>query len=94
MVHKDAKYQFKVFPYDISRTFQGNSYNPSKNMFRWNNIIDTPMEDWKYIFTLPYGCTISEKLRNFEYKLFNRILPTNSFLFKIKIKDDKLCTFC
>ena len=33
-------------------------------------------------------------LLSFQYKLLHRIIPTNTFLYKIKIKDTKLCTFC
>ena len=34
------------------------------------------------------------KLRNFQYKLLHRILPTNMFLVKIGIKYSDLCNFC
>ena len=34
------------------------------------------------------------KLRNFQYKLLDRILPTNVFLIKIGIKESDQCNFC
>ena len=33
-------------------------------------------------------------LRWFQNKISHRILATNEYLLKIKIKDSKLCTFC
>lgn len=40
------------------------------------------------------GCTKSTTLINFQYRFLNRILPTNSFLTKIGIKQDPNCSFC
>jgi hypothetical protein len=34
------------------------------------------------------------KPQNFQYKLLQQILPTNTFLVKIGIKDSDLCSFC
>lgn len=34
------------------------------------------------------------KIIIFQFKFLNRRLPTNSFLYKIEIKDNDLCTFC
>ena len=39
-------------------------------------------------------CTKSTKIVIFQVKFFHRRLPTNSFLNKIAIKDNDLCTFC
>ena len=33
-------------------------------------------------------------LQNFQFKLLHRIIPNNSFLYKIKLKNTNLCTFC
>jgi hypothetical protein len=37
---------------------------------------------------------LQQWLQNFQYKLLHRIFPTNTFLFKIGIKDSDLCSFC
>ena len=34
------------------------------------------------------------KLRNFQYKILHRILPTNEFLVKIGIKESDQCNLC
>merc|ERR1711973_448677 len=36
----------------------------------------------------------SSKLKNFQFKLLHRRIPTNKFLYTIKVKDNNLCTFC
>ena len=38
--------------------------------------------------------TKSTKLIEFQFKLLHKRLPINSYLFKIKIKDNKNCSFC
>ena len=47
----------------------------------------------KYI-TNAFEYTNDTTLRCFQYRISHRILATNGYLFKIKIKDSKLCTFC
>ena len=46
----------------------------------------------KYI-TNAFQYTNDTTLRWFQYRISHRILATNEYLFKIKIKDLKLCTF-
>ena len=50
--------------------------------------------DWKKKFQLTRTCTKSTKIIIFQFKFPHRRLPTNSFLYKIAIKDNDLCTFC
>ena len=38
--------------------------------------------------------TKSTKLIEFQFKLLHKRLPTNSYLYKIKIKDNENCSFC
>ena len=47
----------------------------------------------KYI-TNAFQYTNDITLRWFQYRISHRILATNKYLSKIKIKDSKLCTFC
>ena len=44
-------------------------------------------------FQLTRTCTKSTKIIIFQFKFHHRRLPTNSFLYKIAIKDNDLCTF-
>ena len=55
---------------------------------------DTFHLDWEKIYLLPFKTTLHTKLREFQYKILNRILYTNVMLFKFKIVDSPLCYFC
>ena len=50
--------------------------------------------DWEKIYLLPFKTTLDTKLREFQYKILNRILYTNKMLFKFKKVDSPLCGFC
>ena len=50
--------------------------------------------DWEKIYLLPFKTTLDTKLREFQYKILNRILYTNKMLFKCKKVDSPLCDFC
>ena len=43
---------------------------------------------------MPLKVTRDSKLQWFQLRLVNRILPTNDFLFKIKIVNSPLCSYC
>ena len=49
---------------------------------------------WQVINSKPFLCTPSSKLRNFQFKFLHGKVATNTFLTKIGIKNDELCTFC
>ena len=70
---------------------------PEKSQAKW--LRDCESEDalnfnWRSIYLLPWKCTLSTKLRNFQFKFLHRRIATNSFLFKIKFSDTDLCCFC
>ena len=56
--------------------------------------IDTFHLDWEKIYLLPLKTALHTKLREFQYKIRNRILYTNHMLFKFKKVDFPLCYFC
>ena len=58
---------------------------------KWSTTFDT---DFKDVFNVCYACTVDTKLRNFQYKLINKILPTKNLLLKMRVKDNNLCNFC
>ena len=61
---------------------------------KWQDEIgEIPNHEWEKINkNLHYIKEI--KLRDFQFKINNRILVTNSFLFKIKKKDNNKCSYC
>ena len=50
--------------------------------------------DWKAIYKLPFKVAMDTKTREFQYKILNKYLPSNSFLYKVGLKPSALCTFC
>ena len=50
--------------------------------------------EWKNIYLLPGRVTLDTRTRAFQYKILNRILYTNSTLYKMKLIPSPLCTFC
>ena len=50
--------------------------------------------NWEVIYQIPHVVTLDTKTRVFQYKLLNRIIYTNKSLYKMKMIDSPLCTFC
>ena len=50
--------------------------------------------DWNKIYSLPFTVTIEPKIREFQYKMLNNIVFTNEKVFRLKMIDSLLCTFC
>ena len=50
--------------------------------------------DWEKTYILSFLCTKETKLRIFQFKLLHRRIATNSFLYKIEVKDTDKCSFC
>ena len=59
------------------------------SLYNISNILD-----WKNIYQLPGRVTLDTRTRAFQYKILNRILYTNSILYKMKLIPSPLCTFC
>ena len=55
------------------------------------NMVSLP---WKEIYSLPRQVTIDTYSRIFQYKCLNNILYLNNALFKMKLVDSPLCSFC
>jgi hypothetical protein len=50
--------------------------------------------EWKTIMQLPFKYTKIAKLQLLQFRINHHILTINTFLFKIGLKDNKLCNFC
>ena len=50
--------------------------------------------DWDSIYLIPHLVTLDTKTRTFQYKVLNRIIFTNKTLYKMRLVDSPLCTFC
>ena len=49
---------------------------------------------WPTIYTLASKCTIETKTRVFKYKILNNILYLNKQLYKMRLKESPLYSFC
>ena len=73
------------------------STSPQKSQEKW--VKDCGLEvvedlSWRSIYLLPRWCTISTKIKNFQFKCLHRRIATNTFLSKIGISDTALCYLC
>ena len=50
--------------------------------------------DWDSIYLIPHLVALDTKTRTFQYKVLNRIIFTNKTLYKMRLVDSPLCTFC
>ena len=64
-----------------------------KGISKWKSDMETDI-NFSDVFCNLYLVTNDSKLKNFQYKLLHRTLPTNTFLVKIGIKNSDLCIFC
>ena len=62
---------------------------------KWNTIFGILEENqWKNIYKNNFSNIKNTKFQWFQYRINQNILATNKYLFKIKILDSPLCTFC
>ncbi|XP_062599221.1 uncharacterized protein LOC134260692 [Saccostrea cucullata] len=61
---------------------------------KWSEMLQIDNKEWKKFHKIPFRVTKDCKLQWFQYRIINRILATNSFLFKINKNDSKYCNFC
>lgn len=62
-------------------------------VFKWEEISNFN-GNWHRVFLLPYAAVRDTKVQYFHLRFIHRIIGTNFFLHKIKVKDSPLCTFC
>ena len=67
---------------------------------KWDNLVqneglDKPLkEKWKTIYQICFYSILDNNLIRFQYRILNQILGTKSYLKKIKISSDDICSFC
>ena len=61
---------------------------------RYNEMFHDSELVWNKIYSLPFQVALDTYTRDFQYKILNRILFTNSKLFKLKLVESPLCSFC
>ena len=61
---------------------------------RYNEMLHDSELMQNKIYSLPFQVALDTYTRDFQYKILNRILFTNSKLFKLKLVESPLCSFC
>ena len=63
---------------------------------KWQNELNTVItkHDWENICMLPMRISKDTKLQWFQFRLLNHILGTNVLLYKMKLTNNDLCSFC
>ena len=80
------------FTYDFLR--KSIALQPAKVQRKWNSLLPSSVNDWTTYYIIPFLCTSASKLRSFQYRIFHRIIGTNTMLMKIGIRDQDECFFC
>ena len=61
---------------------------------KWNEYFLFTEQEWEKINVNVFKTTNDKKLQWLQYRINQRILTTNTFLKKIKISNNDMCTFC
>lgn len=67
---------------------------PMQKFLKWEEKLQCDIPNWFIYFNILRKCCKNVYLINFQYKFLHRVIPTNTFLFKIHVKDSKSCSFC
>ena len=70
-----------------------NTHFKPKHMDKWEEMFNQQL-DWQQIYKMPYISTIDTSLQVFQFKIINRIIPTNKYLLKCNITSSSLCGLC
>ena len=65
-----------------------------KSEQKWIEQFSDENLNWNNIYTSRLQATKDVRLQNFQYKCLMRIIPTNKYLLKCKLKETALCEFC
>ena len=78
----------------IYKVFCKNNDKPTAQR-KWNiDLLLPETHEWYKTYILPYKITRDTNIRWFQYRLIQRILSTNTFLYKIGFTQSNLCSFC
>ena len=66
----------------------------NKAMLKYSSMYNIPEEAWKNIYSLFRTCTKDNKIKELQYKILHRYIPTNKLLFQMGKVTSNKCTFC
>lgn len=65
-----------------------------KAIQKWNHLFSDSTFNWNAIYALPFRVIRKPKVQYLQFRLLHRIIGVNSYLFRLKVKDSPLCSFC
>ena len=74
--------------------FKTKKQTPPSAQNKMKNKYPQLVVDWKKIYSLPFTVTVKTIIREFQCKILNDIVYTNDKLFRFKMIESPLCTFC
>ena len=95
-----AQNEFKQFTDFTSRELydkmliNSNSRHVPASKVKWEESLSSNILNWKLIYSNAFKSCRSTKLQSFQYKIINRVIACNHWLFNIKIKDNPNCDSC
>lgn len=78
--------------YEITQQNQHTNINTAQ--LKWTSDDLYANIKWKTAYRIPFETTKETKIQWFQYKILNRIIPTNYNLKKIGIKNCEICSLC
>ena len=61
---------------------------------KWEETLEDVSIEWDTAYNLPRQCSSDTHILTFQFKFLHRIVPTNSFLLRIKKSPSSLCDLC
>ena len=78
-----------IYSYLVSQ-----KYKTSKANQDFSEIYNINPDEWILIYNSLHNSKISNKIKEFCYKIYHRYLPTKSLLYKMNIVDTPRCNLC
>ena len=101
LIYKENRFiqQLQIDPnpckYFFYRQFiDKNTVIPVNIINKWSIEFVIEEIEWGLVFSESFSLSKNNKLSCFQYKLIHRVLALNPYLFKCKITETELCSFC
>ena len=79
---------------DLYNIFIDSKAKAPVGMHRWAQKYNLSEDQIKNAFVFAQVCTVSNKSRNFQYKISTYILPTREYLWNYQVKENYYCSRC
>ena len=87
-------YLEKAYSKIVYKVLRNRIVTPPTAKLKFNAHFVNDALNWKKNYSLPYRVALDTKTGEFQYKLLNRCLVTNTFLCKIGIIPSPTCSLC